>query len=263
VEPTISSLRRESSDEFILIACDGVWDVMSCVEAVGWVQRCLAREMSSKPKRSQSSPSAERRGEGSANSGPIHAAHALERTCAQLLVECMAKGSCDNMSVVLIIPAQVGDAGTCTPPDVESEPPTPTDSDAVSLVAAETVACAVKLGMAEASAALNPPKHMTRMKRSMTILSASLINDNTTEEDNDVNVNSGELTLATQRVAHLSHAFTHFCRSFLLLIQSPLFFSCSCSIHHGTRLLVIGVYCTCSIGTHTSQRASSIACASG
>ena len=189
MEPTVTTLRREPTDEFLLIACDGVWDVMSCVDAIGWVQRCLAREMSIKPKKS-SSPKSSKKKSGDPTSGPMHVAQALERTCSQLLVECMALGSCDNMSVVLVIPAQVDDAGAYTPPDSE-EPPSPTDTEVAALVAANTVDCAVKLGVAEASAALNPPRHLSRMERSMTILSSSMVNESTDDND-DTNEDASE-----------------------------------------------------------------------
>ena len=185
----MTSLRRDASDEFLLIACDGVWDVMSSVEAIGWIQRSLAREMAGKSKKSGSPLSRAKR---ESSPGPSHAAHALERTCAQLLAECMAKGSCDNMSVVVVIPIQVDDAAGPVAP--ESEPSTPTISEVAAVVGADTAACALKFGIAEAEALLSPVETVTRMKRSLTITSAStaLDDDADNNDANDPSENNGE-----------------------------------------------------------------------
>lgn len=37
-EPEVSCLKRESDDEFLLLACDGVWDVMSNEEVIGFIR---------------------------------------------------------------------------------------------------------------------------------------------------------------------------------------------------------------------------------
>jgi serine/threonine protein phosphatase PrpC len=37
-EPEVSCLRRENGDEFLLLACDGVWDVMSNDEVIGFIR---------------------------------------------------------------------------------------------------------------------------------------------------------------------------------------------------------------------------------
>ena len=41
-EPEVSCLRRENDDEFLLLACDGVWDVMTNDEVIGFIRAKLS-----------------------------------------------------------------------------------------------------------------------------------------------------------------------------------------------------------------------------
>lgn len=71
-EPDLSVIDRSDKDEFLILACDGVWDVMTNEEVVSYIHsRLLVMEN-------------------------------LQEVCAELLETCLAKGSRDNMSVILI-----------------------------------------------------------------------------------------------------------------------------------------------------------------
>lgn len=71
-EPDLNVIDRSPQDQFLILACDGVWDVMSNQEVVTYIQsRLLVHEN-------------------------------LQKVCEELLETCLAKGSKDNMSVILI-----------------------------------------------------------------------------------------------------------------------------------------------------------------
>lgn len=78
--PEIKSVKLGPGDEFIILACDGIWDVLTNQEAVDFVRERLVRE----PERDVSS------------------------ICSELCDRCLAKDTnnkgigCDNMSVVII-----------------------------------------------------------------------------------------------------------------------------------------------------------------
>lgn len=71
-EPDVSCLERENNDEFLLLACDGVWDVMSNEEVISFI---LAK---------------------------MKITNDLVYVCNELMDTCLAKGSRDNMSVILV-----------------------------------------------------------------------------------------------------------------------------------------------------------------
>ncbi|OQV20555.1 Protein phosphatase 1B [Hypsibius exemplaris] len=71
-EPEISEHPRHGQDEFILLACDGVWDVMSNEDVCQFVRYQLT------------------------------VTDNLERICEGIVDNCLNKGSRDNISVVLI-----------------------------------------------------------------------------------------------------------------------------------------------------------------
>ncbi|KAH9184665.1 hypothetical protein AeNC1_013357 [Aphanomyces euteiches] len=72
-EPDIKVQDRSADNEFLLLACDGVWDAMSNEEACSYVRSLMAR--------------------GESNLGLI---------CEEVLDHCLSLGSRDNMSIVLI-----------------------------------------------------------------------------------------------------------------------------------------------------------------
>ncbi|XP_028854055.1 protein phosphatase 1A-like isoform X1 [Denticeps clupeoides] len=72
-EPEVSAIRRcPAGDEFVVLACDGIWDVMSNDELCDFVRSRLQ----------------------------VHGD--LERVCSDVIDTCLYKGSRDNMSVVLV-----------------------------------------------------------------------------------------------------------------------------------------------------------------
>lgn len=160
-EPTCDSILRSSSDEFIMLACDGVWDVISSAGAVQWVQSDLAREMSAEIKK--------RRRRWSQRE--VKAERALEQTCSNLLTTCLAKGSYDNMSVTIVVPAALeGELDGL--PSVELQLVTPSShAEVVAALSTSVVASAISLGVAVALSSLNPAK--SRLQRRQTISSRS------------------------------------------------------------------------------------------
>lgn len=71
--PEIFTLERDNDkDEFLLIACDGIWDVMSNQESIEYIHR------------------------------ELQIRDDLGQICANLLEECLQRGSRDNMSAVLV-----------------------------------------------------------------------------------------------------------------------------------------------------------------
>ncbi|CAG2099991.1 unnamed protein product [Medioppia subpectinata] len=71
-EPEITVQSRENTDEFLVLACDGIWDVMDNEELCDYVRHQLT----------------------------IHPN--LETVCSSIIDTCLHRGSKDNMSVVLV-----------------------------------------------------------------------------------------------------------------------------------------------------------------
>ncbi|RHY29563.1 hypothetical protein DYB32_005050 [Aphanomyces invadans] len=72
-EPDVKVAERTKEDEFLLLACDGIWDVMSNEDAVALVRSLMAQ--------------------GESNMGLI---------CEEVLDHCLSLGSRDNMSIVVV-----------------------------------------------------------------------------------------------------------------------------------------------------------------
>jgi hypothetical protein len=79
------------SDLFLLIACDGVWDVMSNEEAIDFISSQLMTSLSSALSSSAVSVSDE------------DLQRIAASTCDQLLAECLQRRSNDNMTAILIL----------------------------------------------------------------------------------------------------------------------------------------------------------------
>ena len=78
---------RQPNDSFILIACDGVWDVMGSAEAAEY----CAASFESIPLHEETATGYEDQRSG------------LVRVCERLLDECIRRGSTDNVSAILIL----------------------------------------------------------------------------------------------------------------------------------------------------------------
>jgi hypothetical protein len=97
--PEIMPQARHADDEFVILACDGIWDVMSSQECINFVAGLL---------RAQERPPSEVRqpaGNGAdGDSGAIRQREAWDMgaVAEALLDKCLDKGSRDNMSVVIV-----------------------------------------------------------------------------------------------------------------------------------------------------------------
>jgi len=85
--PDIREVQLTSTDDFMLLACDGIWEVMSCQQAVSFVREKL-----------------------SAISEAERTSDDLSMICGQLCDECMSSNpdetdcyGCDNMTVLLVL----------------------------------------------------------------------------------------------------------------------------------------------------------------
>lgn len=72
-EPEVTVIERHPSDEFIILACDGIWDVMNNEDLCQFVRHRLKLERS------------------------------IEKICSSVLDLCLRKGSRDNMSVIIVV----------------------------------------------------------------------------------------------------------------------------------------------------------------
>lgn len=72
VEPEISILEINDDDRFVILACDGIWDVISTQDACDFI------------------------------STRLKGGYTLGETCEALVYRCLHHGSKDNMSIILL-----------------------------------------------------------------------------------------------------------------------------------------------------------------
>lgn len=72
-EPEVTIIERKSDDQFLILACDGIWDVMDNQDICELVRYKLKVEPS------------------------------LEKVCSSILDACLTKGSRDNMSIIIVV----------------------------------------------------------------------------------------------------------------------------------------------------------------
>lgn len=96
--PEIIVETREDKDEFVVLACDGIWDVMNSQAVVDKVRALL---LQGRPMESAG------RGEQSPGAAPPQHSERrpwdLGAVCEALIDHCLGLGSRDNMSVVLVV----------------------------------------------------------------------------------------------------------------------------------------------------------------
>lgn len=72
-EPEVTIIERDSDDEFLILACDGIWDVMTNDDLCSFICHMLRIESD------------------------------IEKICSSVLDVCLRKGSRDNMSIILVV----------------------------------------------------------------------------------------------------------------------------------------------------------------
>lgn len=72
-EPEVTSIERLPQDEFLILACDGIWDVMDNDDLCQFVRHKLLTEPN------------------------------IEEICSSVLDVCLNKGSRDNMSIIIVV----------------------------------------------------------------------------------------------------------------------------------------------------------------
>lgn len=98
--PEIITEDRVPKDEFIVLACDGIWDVMSSQEVVDKVRDMLLHGRPKEPPEGQGEVA---EGEASDPTPPApQRPWDLAAVCEHLIDHCLRLGSRDNMSVIIV-----------------------------------------------------------------------------------------------------------------------------------------------------------------
>lgn len=86
-EPEFTAIERSEEDRFLLLASDGLWDVMSNGMACRVIKKCLEEKPSD-----------------SDNATPGGVSHSAARDAAGLLARlAICRGSIDNVTVLLVV----------------------------------------------------------------------------------------------------------------------------------------------------------------
>jgi len=92
VLPEILHRKRDvSRDQFVVLACDGIWDVMSNEDVAAYVLDKIVKGTAEVGEDGKEK-------EGKVRDGPVD----LGRICEQLIDTCLGLGSRDNMSVIIV-----------------------------------------------------------------------------------------------------------------------------------------------------------------
>lgn len=82
--PEVTVTKRTNSDEFLILASDGLWDVVSNEYACHVVRRCLSGQMRRRSR------------------GTMTAAHSASEAARILAELAISRGSEDNISVIIV-----------------------------------------------------------------------------------------------------------------------------------------------------------------
>ncbi len=94
--------RREAGDEFVVLACDGIWDVMSSEDVVAIVRDMLIHGRPN-PEDTHDGMATDSTPDGEAIPDTPPRPWDLGAVCEALIDHCLALGSRDNMSVVIVL----------------------------------------------------------------------------------------------------------------------------------------------------------------
>ena len=124
--PEIISQARSPQDEFIVLACDGIWDVMSSAEVVDKVREMLVEGRPAAPPLDADAEGEDAAAAGGGSSDrpppPPPRPWDLGAVCECLIDHCLRLGSRDNMSVIIVLlnpalaPKPEGAGGGVPPP---------------------------------------------------------------------------------------------------------------------------------------------------
>lgn len=132
--PEIIPEARDPADDFIVLACDGIWDVMTSQECVSLVHDLLradaAPDKVEKPGgAADMDPAASNNAGTPSGAAPTPRPWDLGSVCEVVLDKCLDKGSRDNMSVVIavlrpeLVPEVRRGGGPAAPPPPVPPPP--------------------------------------------------------------------------------------------------------------------------------------------
>jgi len=98
--PEMITEKRTSDDDFIVLACDGIWDVMSSQDVVDKVREMM---QNGRPKAPPLEEVANEDGSGEPAVPPPQRPWDLGAVCEELINHCLGLGSRDNMSVIIVL----------------------------------------------------------------------------------------------------------------------------------------------------------------
>jgi len=97
--PDVISVARDAQDEFVVLACDGIWDVMSSQEVVSKVQELLSNGRPPSPVK----PAGDADDPDAQHKEKEPRRWDLGAVCEALIDHCLELGSRDNMSVIIVL----------------------------------------------------------------------------------------------------------------------------------------------------------------
>jgi len=117
--PDVASEPRTETDAFIVLACDGIWDVCTSQEAVSFLgpriethaHRIYTAGRTHACATAAATPSVESASAGAGEEGCVDwvdaARQAAAQACDELVEECFQRGSTDNMTLMVVLLAPV------------------------------------------------------------------------------------------------------------------------------------------------------------
>lgn len=101
--PEIKAFERDPADEFVILACDGIWDVMSSQQVVSKVLDLLRNGRPTRPAPQTDSAADEDVDTPPLPPPPPPREWDIGAVCEALIDHCLELGSRDNMSVIIVL----------------------------------------------------------------------------------------------------------------------------------------------------------------